>query len=110
MMTNKPFEFERALKELEEITAWFESSDVDLDQGLAKFERGMELSAELKAHLQTVENRVEKIKQRFQEPRPAPGAVVSEPPEGADHELGGGDGSVEPQDDAELDDEQAGLF
>jgi exodeoxyribonuclease VII small subunit len=64
-VTNKPFEFERALKELEEITAWFESSDVDLDQGLVKFERGMELAGQLKTHLVSVENRVEKIKQRF---------------------------------------------
>ena len=67
-MTAKPFEFEKALKELEDITAWFESTDVDLDQGLAKFERGMELSAALKQHLLGVENRVEKIKQRFSAP------------------------------------------
>ncbi|MDB5178463.1 MAG: Exodeoxyribonuclease 7 small subunit [Patescibacteria group bacterium] len=64
-MTDKPFEFEKALKELEDITTWFESTDVDLDQGLDKFERGMELASQLKAHLVTVENRVEKIKQRF---------------------------------------------
>jgi exodeoxyribonuclease VII small subunit len=64
-MTAKPFEFEPALKELEEITLWFESSDVDLDQGLVKCERGMELAAQLKDHLSIVENRVEKIKQRF---------------------------------------------
>lgn len=68
-MSDKPFQFDKALKELEEITAWFESSDVDLDQGIAKFERGMELSAQLKEHLQAVENKVEKIKARF-----APGA------------------------------------
>lgn len=64
-MTTKPFEFEPALKELEEITQWFESSSVDLDQGLVKFERGMELATQLKSHLTTVENRIEKIKQRF---------------------------------------------
>jgi exodeoxyribonuclease VII small subunit len=64
-MTTKPFEFEKSLKELEEITAWFESSDVDLDAGLAKFERGMELATELKTHLAGVENRVEKIRARF---------------------------------------------
>jgi len=39
--------------------------DVDLDAGLAKFERGMELATELKAHLSSVENRVEKIRQKF---------------------------------------------
>jgi exodeoxyribonuclease VII small subunit len=64
-MTTKPFEFEKALKELEAITAWFENTDVDLDLGLEKFERGMELAGELKVHLASVENRVEKIRQRF---------------------------------------------
>ena len=64
-MTAKPFQFESALKELEAITTWFESSDVNLDQGLEKFERGMELTSQLKEHLATVENRVEKIKARF---------------------------------------------
>lgn len=64
-MADKAFEFEKALKELEELTAWFESTDVDLDAGLAKFERGMELAAELKSHLASVENRVEKIRQKF---------------------------------------------
>jgi exodeoxyribonuclease VII small subunit len=70
-MSDKPFEFEKSIKELEEITLWFESTDVDLDQGLVKFERGMELAGQLKSHLATVENRVEKIKQRF-----TPGATA----------------------------------
>jgi len=64
-MPNQPFKFEQALKELEDITQWFESTDVDLDQGLVKFERGMELASQLKSHLTSVENRVEKIKQKF---------------------------------------------
>ena len=65
MSETKPFEFEKALKELEAITSWFESTEVDLDQGIAKFERGMELASELKTHLATIENRVEKIRARF---------------------------------------------
>jgi len=69
-MTTKPFEFEKSLKELEDITGWFEQTDVDFDQGLAKFERGMELAAELKTHLASVENRVEKIRQRFSANKP----------------------------------------
>jgi exodeoxyribonuclease VII small subunit len=68
-MTTTPFEFEAALKELEEITAWFESTDINLDTGLDKFERGMELATALKSHLATVENRVEKIRQRFSAPK-----------------------------------------
>jgi exodeoxyribonuclease VII small subunit len=83
-VTTKPFEFEKSLKELEDITTWFESTDVDLDAGLAKFERGMELATELKAHLASVENRVEKIRQRFSGAAPgtssAPTGNPDEPP------------------------------
>lgn len=64
-MPNPPFKFEQALAELEDITNYFESTDVDLDAGLVKFERGMELAALLKNHLAAVDNRVEKIKQKF---------------------------------------------
>jgi len=77
-VATQPFEFEQALKELEDITRWFESSDADLDQGLVKFERGMELASQLKNHLVTVENRVEKIKQRFSA-APPPVAASAEP-------------------------------
>ena len=67
-MTEHSFEFDKAMTELEAITAWFESANVDLDQGLVKFERGMELAAKLKEHLAIVENRVEKIKVKFSSP------------------------------------------
>lgn len=63
--TDEKFDFAAGLKELEEITAWFESEEVDLDKALVKFEHGVELAAKLRQHLQTVENRVEKIKARF---------------------------------------------
>lgn len=62
------FQFDAALKELESIAGWFESTEIDLDQGLVKFERGMELATKLKSHLASVENRVEKIKQKFAAP------------------------------------------
>jgi exodeoxyribonuclease VII small subunit len=78
-MTTKPFEFEPALKELEDITLWFESSDVDLDAGLVKFERGMELTSQLKAHLSGVENRIEKIKQKFSAASATGTAPAAEP-------------------------------
>lgn len=65
MPEEKKFDFEAKLKELEAITAWLESDDANLDQALAKFERGMELSAELKTRLAEMENRVEKIKLQY---------------------------------------------
>lgn len=68
-MSNKQ-DFGAKLNELEAITSWFESDAVDLNEALKKFERGMELAGELKVELQQVENRVEKIKQRFDAPLP----------------------------------------
>ena len=65
---SEKFEFEAALKELEQIAAWFERPDIDLDEGLVKFERGMELAQKLKEHLAGVENRVERIRRRFDQP------------------------------------------
>jgi exodeoxyribonuclease VII small subunit len=104
-VTDKPFQFEHALKELEEITLWFESTDVDLDQGLVKFERGMELAGQLKTHLASVENRVDKIKQRFSAPAaPASATQPSESP--PDHSRN----SPEPSDLTAGDEDQTGLF
>ena len=64
-MPHKPFHFDTAMKELDAITSWFEQSDMPLDEGLTKFERGMELATDLKKHLAQVENRVETIRERF---------------------------------------------
>lgn len=72
MSETKDFDFAARLKELEEITNWFESEKVDLDQGLDKFERGVELIAALRKHLQGVENRVEQIKLKFEAQTPPP--------------------------------------
>ena len=41
-------DFGSQLKELEAITMWFESDEVDLNEALNKFERGMELADGLK--------------------------------------------------------------
>ena len=57
--------FGQGLGELEQITAWFESDTIDLDDGVAKFERGLSLIAQLRSQLETVENRVEKIRADF---------------------------------------------
>ena len=78
MSTNN--DFGAKLNELEKITEWFESEEVDLNDALAKFERGMQLADELKKELQQVENRVEKIKQKFE----APAAETPDEPARAD--------------------------
>lgn len=61
----KKVNLEQAFKELEAITAWFEKEEIDLEEGLAKFERGLELARTLKGRLGEVENRVTAIKAKF---------------------------------------------
>ncbi|HEX7260049.1 MAG TPA: exodeoxyribonuclease VII small subunit [Candidatus Saccharimonadia bacterium] len=77
---SKPSDFTQKLSELEAITEWFESGEVDLNQALTKFERGMELTEELKKQLQDVENRVQKIRAKFDGTAPHQDAEVLEPP------------------------------
>lgn len=57
-----------AFKELETISAWFEQAEPDLDEGLKRFERAMELSAALRERLQEAENTVAEIKMRYATP------------------------------------------
>ena len=51
--------------ELEAIVEWFDDDVKDIDESLKKFERGSELAAELKKYLAETENKVTKIKQKF---------------------------------------------
>ena len=59
---SKKINFAEAFAELEKITQWFEREDIDLEQGLEKFERGLELAKQLKERLGEVENKVKQIK------------------------------------------------
>lgn len=63
--SEKKLNVEQAFQELEQITAWFEKEEIDLEEGLAKFERGLELARKLKTRLGEVENRVKEIKAKF---------------------------------------------
>jgi exodeoxyribonuclease VII small subunit len=64
-MPAKKSSFAEAFQELEDITAWFETAEVDLDEGLKKFERGLELAQICKKKLAEVENRVVDLKKKF---------------------------------------------
>lgn len=67
-MTKKQPTFAEAFAELEKLTEWFETQEVDLDDGLAKFERGLELAAICKQKLAEVENKVTTLKKQFEQP------------------------------------------
>lgn len=54
-----------AFQELEEITAEFEHGEVDLEQGVEKFKRGLELAKGLKQRLSEIENEIEQVKVEY---------------------------------------------
>lgn len=62
---SKKISFADAFQELEAITEWFETQNVDLDEGVRKFERGLELAKMLKEKLADVENTVVTLKKKF---------------------------------------------
>ncbi len=59
------FDFAKAMAELEEINRWFQNQEIDLDEGLAKFRRGLALIKKSRQKLTEVENEFEEIKKEF---------------------------------------------
>ncbi|MBI4433808.1 exodeoxyribonuclease VII small subunit [Candidatus Uhrbacteria bacterium] len=67
-MTKRKTTFADAFGELETIARWFERDEVDVEEGLEKFERGMALAKELRQRLTDAEVRIQKIEERFGTP------------------------------------------
>lgn len=55
----------KQLAELDELIAWFDQPDIDLDQALKKFDEGVKLADEIKKQLLEAENKIAILKQRF---------------------------------------------
>lgn len=64
-MAKAKVNFQKAVEELESITEWFEKGEVDLDEGLKKFERALELASACKEKMDEFENKVKEIKSKF---------------------------------------------
>jgi exodeoxyribonuclease VII small subunit len=67
MPPKKEIDVSKGFQELEEIAAWFEQGETDLDKGLEKFERAMTVADALKKRLAIAENKVKEIKKKFEE-------------------------------------------
>ena len=53
------------IAKLDEVVAWFEQDDFDIDAAIAKFEEGAELADDIKQKLSTLENKITILKKRF---------------------------------------------
>lgn len=63
-MEKKEFNFTEAFKEIEQINEWFQQGDIDLDEALRKYKRGMELIEQCKKRLKQAENKFKEIKKQ----------------------------------------------
>ena len=53
------------LKEFDEIVNWFDNDNLDVDEAIAKFEQGNELSEKIKQRLLDAKNKIEVVKKKF---------------------------------------------
>lgn len=56
---------QQQLAELDEVLVWFDRPDIDLDEALAQFDRGVKLAEAAKTKLTQLENKITILKQRF---------------------------------------------
>ncbi len=54
------------LAQLEDIVAWFEQDDMDIEAAIAKFEEGSVLAASIRTKLDTLENTITVLKETFE--------------------------------------------
>ncbi len=56
---------QQQMAELDALLAWFDQPDIDLDEALNKFDHGVKLAEQLKTRLETLENKISILKERF---------------------------------------------
>lgn len=62
MTVEKKFSFSKSYSELQKIVEWFEGNEIDLEEGIKKFEEGAKIVKDLKDYLDKMENRIKEIK------------------------------------------------
>jgi exodeoxyribonuclease VII small subunit len=84
----KEASFNQSYQELEDIVSWFDRDDLDLEEGLAKFERGLTLAKQCQEKLDQVSRRVEEISAKFGDlAREPKGARLADAQSNSDPEL-----------------------
>lgn len=59
----------KQLAELDELIAWFDQPEIDLDEALKKFDQGVKLTGEIKTQIAEAENKITVLKERFDKER-----------------------------------------
>lgn len=64
-MSAKNKTISQKIAELDEIVAWFDQEDIDIEQAITKFEQGSKLADDIGKHLEVMENKITVLKERF---------------------------------------------
>ncbi len=64
-MPKEKYNFAKSYADLQKIVEWFEKEDVDLEDGIKKFEEGVKLTKEMKEYLNTMENKIKELKKEI---------------------------------------------
>ena len=76
-MSDKSSENSKTLKELlaefDGLVAWFSGTDLDIEAATAKFVEGQKLATEIREKLSDEKNKIELVKQNFEQSSDAPG-------------------------------------
>lgn len=67
-MATKNIDYNKLNDELNDILEQLESNDIDIDQAIAKYERGMQVIEQLEAHLKTAQVKVDKVRAKWDKP------------------------------------------
>lgn len=62
----KEFDYQKLSEELDGILEHLQTADLDIDEAVKQYERGMQIVKELEAYLKAAENKVTKIKASFE--------------------------------------------
>lgn len=68
MDDKKTLSYQELSNELDSILQELQAGDLDIDDAVKKYERGMQILQELETYLKTAENKVKKIKANFEKP------------------------------------------
>lgn len=66
MTQAKSFDYQAKQAELETLLAALQSGELDIDEAIATYERGMQLASELGTYLKTAEHKIAKVKKTFE--------------------------------------------
>ena len=65
MATQKKLSYQKLSTELDTILGELQGGELDIDEAVKKYERGMAIVKELQTYLKTAENTVKKVKANF---------------------------------------------